>query len=125
MLVFVFAVAACEKGATDETPKESTPETIVEKAKPIEPKVDADPCETAYDDLSKTLQALRETAPSDEGTDAPDRAEYLELCATVPEPAQKCLVLAYVHDNLEACKRVEEGLDEKTSQTYQKLLSGQ
>lgn len=129
VLFAAVSVAGCDKSLPTHDPSQAE--------QPTEPAVEAtsgaasgagEACETAYGDTVQIVKSLHESMARsgrevDESEYAPpDRARYLEVCATLPAETQRCLVMAHAIANSEACQAEIDALEPAHRTAYNELM---
>lgn len=84
-------------------------------------------CEAAHADTVKLVTAMKQTMErnkqkADEEYSVPEKAEYVALCNKLPEPMQKCLVLAHAMQNKDECQQVQSNLEGDAKAAYSELM---
>lgn len=118
MTLALLLLAACEQnsGQAEEVLGSSTALTPIEKT-----------CKRAWTGRdgarSKALQAM--TPEQQESVPAmPDKQEFIELCAKLPEDAAKCLDPNWFTVDAENCVKALEAADKDAVEAVNKLLQG-
>lgn len=80
-------------------------------------------CKTAFAGLHAVVQELQQAdAPGAPGR-MPSQTRFLQLCESLPPPAQECLVVSYALEHQAHCQSIEAGLAPEHKRALRGLLA--
>lgn len=80
-------------------------------------------CKTAFAGLRAVVQELQQAEAPGAPKSMPSQARFLQLCESLPPPAQECLVVSFAVEHQAECQSIEAGLAPEHKRALRGLLA--
>lgn len=96
-------------------------ERVFEEAMAVEGEGD---CDTAFRGVLTMAEGMQRLQPERSAAAMPERGEFMEICASLPEPIRRCLAFSYQRTHADECRLAFRNLEAGQREALRRISWG-